>query len=61
MQSGGTQDRGVNIVSVPTKSGQLATMQMLIDRQTDSRACALRVNNEMTIYSVQQSSVSLDG
>ena len=26
MQSGGTRDRGVNIVSVPTKSGRLATM-----------------------------------
>ena len=28
VQSGGTRDRGVNIVSVPTKSGRLATMQM---------------------------------
>ena len=28
MQSGGTRDRGVNIVSVPTKSGRLATMNM---------------------------------
>ena len=27
VQSGGTRDRGVNIVSVPTKSGRLATMQ----------------------------------
>ena len=26
VQSGGTRDRGVNIVSVPTKSGRLATM-----------------------------------
>ena len=28
VQSGGTRDRGVNIVSVPTKSGRLATMKM---------------------------------
>ena len=28
VQSGGTRDRGVNIVSVPTKSGRLATMRM---------------------------------
>ena len=28
VQSGGTRDRGVNIVSVPTKSGQLATMDV---------------------------------
>ena len=27
VQSGGTRDRGVNIVSVPTKSGRLATMR----------------------------------
>ena len=27
VQSGRTWDRGVNIVSVPTKSGRLATMQ----------------------------------
>ena len=27
VQSGGTRDRGVNIVSVPTKSGWLATMK----------------------------------
>ena len=26
VQSGGTRDGGVNIVSVPTKSGRLATM-----------------------------------
>ena len=26
VQSGGMRDRGVNIVSVPTKSGRLATM-----------------------------------
>ena len=30
VQSGGTRDRGVNIVSVPTKSGRLATMYMYI-------------------------------
>ena len=30
MQSGGTRDRGVNIVSVPTKSGRLATMQSVV-------------------------------
>ena len=28
MQSGGIRDRGVNIVSVPTKSGRLATMHI---------------------------------
>ena len=28
VQSGGTRDRGVNIVSVPTKSGRLATMHL---------------------------------
>ena len=28
VQSGGTRDRGVNIVSVPTKSGRLATLTM---------------------------------
>ena len=30
VQSGGTRDRGVNIVSVPTKSGRLATMYFII-------------------------------
>ena len=29
VQSGGTRDRGVNIVSVPTKSGRLATMLLI--------------------------------
>ena len=31
VQSGGTRDRGVNIVSVPTKSGRLATMHTVVD------------------------------
>ena len=31
MQSGGTRDRGINIVSVPTKSGWLATMHLIVD------------------------------
>ena len=30
VQSGGTRDRGVNIVSVPTKSGRLATMNCVV-------------------------------
>ena len=33
VQSGGTRDRGVNIVSVPTKSGRLATMHQVQDLQ----------------------------
>ena len=31
VQSGGTRDRGVNIVSVPTKSGRLATMPFRLE------------------------------
>ena len=39
VQSGGTRDRGVNIVSVPTKSGRLATMLLRSIRLIATYVC----------------------
>ena len=48
VQSGGTRDRGVNIVSVPTKSGRLATMLMLVPNVSISKCFYFKKNGNIT-------------